>query len=340
MKNRISKLILSLLLIFVSTINIFAENPTSKEEGFNPTPHILHHIADSYEWHLWGDISIPLPVILYTEGNLDVFMSSEFHHGKSKVTKGDRTYKIDHHKIVEENDKKIINVSVTKNVASMILSVLILFFILRKVSAGYKNKKQAPKGIQAFLEPLLLFVRDDIITSSLGPNYKRYTVFLLTIFFFILTNNLLGLTPGAANVTGNISVTLVLSLFTFIIITISANKGYWKHLIKPPGTPLPLLPIMIPIEIFGVFTKPFALMIRLFANITAGHIIIFSLISLIFVASNNGENVVAGWAVAPLSERFVLFIFLIEILVAFLQAYIFTLLSAVFIGLAVKEEDH
>jgi len=340
MKKSLSKLILSLLLIFVSTINIFAENPTSKEEGFNPTPHILHHIADSYEWHLWGDISIPLPVILYTEGNLDIFMSSEFHHGKSKVIRGDRTYKIDHHKIVEENDKKIINVSVTKNVASMILSVLILFFILRKVSAGYKNKKQAPKGIQAFLEPLILFVRDDIIKSSIGPKYKRYTVFLLTIFFFILTNNLLGLTPGAANVTGNISVTLVLSLFTFIIITVSANKGYWKHLIKPPGTPLPLLPIMIPIEIFGVFTKPFALMIRLFANITAGHIIIFSLISLIFVASNNGENVVAGWAVAPLSVMFVLFIFLIEILVAFLQAYIFTLLSAVFIGLAVKEEDH
>ena len=340
MKKTIFKLIFTSLLTLTATTNIFAEDHPIKEEGFNPTPHILHHIADSYEWHLWGDISIPLPVILYTEGNLDVFMSSEFHHGKSKVIRGDRTYKIDHHKIVEENDKKIINVSVTKNVASMILSVLILFFILRKVSAGYKNKKQAPKGIQAFLEPLILFVRDDIIKSSIGPKYKRYTVFLLTIFFFILINNLLGLTPGAANVTGNISVTLVLSLFTFIIITVSANKGYWKHLIKPPGTPLPLLPIMIPIEIFGVFTKPFALMIRLFANITAGHIIIFSLISLIFVASNNGENVVAGWAVAPLSVMFVLFIFLIEILVAFLQAYIFTLLSAVFIGLAVKEEDH
>jgi len=340
MKKRISKLILSLLLIFMSISNIFAENPTSKEEGFNPTPHILHHIADSYEWHLWGDVSVPLPVILYTEGNLDVFMSSEFHHGKSKVIRGDRIYKIDHHNIVEENDKKIINVSVTKNVASMILSVFLLFFILRKVSVSYKNKKAAPKGLQSFLEPLILFVRDDIIKSSIGPKYKKYTVFLLTVFFFILTNNLLGLTPGAANVTGNISVTFVLSLFTFIIITVSANKGYWKHLIKPPGTPLALLPIMIPIEIFGVFTKPFALMIRLFANITAGHIIIFSLISLIFVASNNGENVVAGWAVAPLSVLFVLFIFLIEILVAFLQAYIFTLLSAVFIGLAVKEEDH
>ena len=342
MKKRISKLILSLLLIFMSISNIFAENPTSKEEGFNPTPHILHHIADSYEWHLWGDVSIPLPVILYTEGNLDVFMSSEFHHGKLPVIRGggDRTYKIDHHTIVEENNKDILNLSITKNVASMLISVLLLFFILIKTSRSYKNKKAAPKGLQSFLEPLILFVRDDIIKSSIGPKHKKYTVFLLTVFFFILINNLLGLTPGAANVTGNISVTLVLSLFTFIIITVSANKGYWKHLIKPPGTPLALLPIMIPIEIFGVFTKPFALMIRLFANITAGHIIIFSLISLIFVASNNGENVVAGWAVAPLSVLFVLFIFLIEILVAFLQAYIFTLLSAVFIGLAVKEEDH
>jgi len=341
MKKRISKLILSLLLIFMSTINIFAENPTSKEEGFNPTDDILHHIADSYEWHLWGDISIPLPVILYTEGNFDIFMSSNFHHGKSEVIKGDRIYKIDdHHHIIEKNDREFINLSITKNVASMILSVLLLFFILRKASLSYKNKKVAPKGIQAFLEPLILFVRDDIIKSNIGPKYKKYTMFLLTVFFFILINNLLGLTPGAANVTGNISVTLVLSIFTFIIITVSANKGYWKHLIKPPGTPLALLPIMIPIEIFGVFTKPFALMIRLFANITAGHIIIFSLISLIFVASNNGENVFAGWAVAPLSVLFVLFIFLIEILVAFLQAYIFTLLSAVFIGLAVKEEDH
>jgi F-type H+-transporting ATPase subunit a len=349
MKKSLSKLILSLLLIFVSTINIFAENPTSKEEGFNPTPKILHHIQDAYEWHLWGEgesaVTIPLPVILYTEGNLDIFMSSSFNHGKSQVIKGDRKYKIDLHKdfkdqIVEENNKEFISFSITKNVASMILSVFLLFFLLRKTAISYKNKKEAPKGMQAFLEPLILFVRDDIIKSNIGPKYEKFTMFLMTVFFFILINNLLGLTPGAANVTGNIAVTCVLSMFTFIIITVSANKGYWKHIIKPPGTPTVLLPIMIPIEIFGVFTKPFALMIRLFANITAGHIIIFSLISLIFVASNNGENVVAGWSVAPISTLFVLFIFLIEILVAFLQAYIFTLLSAVFIGLAVKEEDH
>ena len=289
---------------------------------------------------MWGNVSIPLPVILYTEGSLDVFMSSEFHHGESKVVKEDRIYKIDHHHIIEEKGKKILNLSITKNVASMILSTILLFFILGKTSRSYKNKKEAPRGVQSFLEPIILFVREDIIKSNIGPKHEKYTMFLLTVFFFILINNLLGLTPGAANVTGNISVTFVLSMFTFIIITFSANKGYWKHLVKPPGTPTALLPIMIPIEIFGVFTKPFALMIRLFANITAGHIIIFSLISLIFVASNNGVNVVAGWSVAPISVMFVLFIFLIEILVAFLQAYIFTLLSAVFIGLAVKEEDH
>ena len=338
-KNKIKRSFIFLFLV-VSTLNAFGEKTSADSEAFNPTPQILHHIADSYEWHLWGNVSIPLPVILYSEGNWDVFMSSAFHHGKSKVFKGDRIYKIDHHHIIEEQGKKFINLSITKNVASMLLACFLLFFLLLKTSKGYKNKKEAPKGLQAFLEPLILFVRDDIIKSNIGPKYEKYTMFLLTVFFFILINNLLGLTPGAANVTGNISVTFVLSMFTFVIITISANKGYWKHLVKPPGTPIPLLPIMIPIEIFGVFTKPFALMIRLFANITAGHIIIFSLISLIFVASNNGENAIAGWSVAPISVLFVLFIFLIEILVSFLQAYIFTLLSAVFIGLAVKEENH
>ena len=338
MRNIFKRLVI--VLFFLSQGSLFADTQTTKEEEFNPTPHILHHIADSYEWHLWGNVSIPLPVILYSEGSWDIFMSSAFNHGKSNVAKGERIYKIEHHHIVEENNVDFVNLSITKNVASMLLSVIILFFVLMRTTRGYKNKKESPKGVQSFLEPLILFVIDDIIKSNIGPKYKKYTMFLLTVFFFILVNNLLGLTPGAANVTGNISVTFVLSVFTFVIITFSANKGYWKHIVKPPGTPIPLLPIMIPIEIFGVFTKPFALMIRLFANITAGHIIIFSLISLIFVASNNGENVIAGWSVAPISVLFVLFIFLIEILVAFLQAYIFTLLSAVFIGLAVKEEDH
>ena len=158
MKNNIYKLIVTSLLIFVLPVNIFAENQPQKKDGFNPTPQILHHIADSYEWHLWGNVSIPLPVILYTEGNLDVFMSSKFHHGAAKVIKGDRIYKIDHHYIVEENDKKIINLSITKNVASMLLSSFLLLFLLGKTSRGYKSKKEAPKGLQSFLEPVILFV--------------------------------------------------------------------------------------------------------------------------------------------------------------------------------------
>jgi F-type H+-transporting ATPase subunit a len=349
-KKQILRSALISLLVLVSTINIFAENHTdekSKKGTYNPVPKIMHHIQNSHEWHLFDykdnegklhPVSIPLPIILYTNGNLDFFMSSDFNHGNSSVQKEDRIYSIDSHShIVEQKGASIIDISITKNVASMLISVLLILFLLMSTAKGYKKNKYAPKKIQAFLEPLILFVRDDIIKANIGPKYERYTSFLLTVFFFILINNYMGLLPGAANVTGNISVTLVLSVFTFIITTVSANKNYWKHIFNPP-TPLVLMPIMVPIEIFGVFTKPFALMIRLFANITAGHITILSLISLIFIAQSGAGNG-AAWGVAPLSVLFVLFIYLIEILVAFLQAYIFTLLSAVFIGLAVKE-DH
>jgi F-type H+-transporting ATPase subunit a len=342
------------LLVLASTANSFAENHSDEkiEKGaYNPVPKIMHHIQNSHEWHLFDykdgegklhPVSIPLPVILYTNGNLDFFMSSDFHHGHSDVQKENRIYSIDERSHItavntEQKSMSIFDISITKNVASMLISVLILFLLLRATSAGYKKNKYAPKKIQAFLEPLILFVRDDIIKANIGPKYKKYTFFLLTVFFFIFINNLMGLLPGSANVTGNVSVTLVLSAFTFIITTVSANKNYWKHIFNPP-TPLVLMPIMVPIEIFGVFTKPFALMIRLFANITAGHITILSLISLIFIAQSGAGNG-AAWGVAPLSVLFVLFIYLIELLVAFLQAYIFTLLSAVFIGLAVKE-DH
>ena len=197
MKKAIQSLIFTFILISIPGQSISADKEMSNEEAFNPTPYILHHIADSYEWHLWGNVSIPLPVILYTEGNWDVFMSSEFHHGKSKVIRGDRVYKIDHHHIVEENNKKFTNLSITKNVASMLFSSLLLFLIVFKASRAYSRKKTAPKGIQSFLEPVILFVRDDIIKSNIGPKYEKYTMFLLTVFFFIfLINNLLGLTPG------------------------------------------------------------------------------------------------------------------------------------------------
>ena len=349
-KNYILKSALISLLVLVSTTNIFAENHSTEkaeQKTYNPVPKIMQHIQNSHEWHLLDyrdnegklhPVSIPLPIILYTNGNLDFFMSSEFNHGHSDYEIEDRIYSIDSHgHITEQKGTPIFDISITKNVASMLISVLLILFLLMSTANGYKKNKYAPKKIQAFLEPLILFVRDDIIKANIGPTYKKYSFFLLTVFFFIFINNLMGLLPGSANVTGNISVTLVLSAFTFIITTISANKNYWKHIFNPP-TPLVLMPIMVPIEIFGVFTKPFALMVRLFANITAGHITILSLISLIFIAQSGAGNG-AAWGVAPLSVLFVLFIYLIELLVAFLQAYIFTLLSAVFIGLAVKE-DH
>ncbi len=344
----------TLFILVIFCISFFAEaqaEPSNKSSSTNkeydPKPMIMHHVLNSHEWHLFDyrdsenklhPVSIPLPIILIADGEVDIFLSSEFNHGKEIVKKGNRQYALDEHSHINElNGASIVDLSITKNVASMLLSVLVILLLLISTANGYKKNKYAPKRIQAFLEPLILFVRDDIIKANIGPKYEKYTSFLLTAFFFILINNYMGLLPAAANVTGNIAVTFVLAMFTFIITTFSGNKNYWKHIFNPP-TPTLLMPIMVPIEIFGVFTKPFALMIRLFANITAGHITILSLISLIFmVQSQAGTG--AAFGVAPLSVLFVLFIMFIELLVAFLQAYIFTLLSAVFIGLAVAE-DH
>lgn len=339
-KSQAVIILISLLFPFF----VFAEDQQLNDkpsELYDPVPTIMHHIADAHDWHLWGEgdgaVTIPLPVILYTNEGFDVFMSSEFHHGHATVQKDERTYSIDSHShITEESGMDILDLSITKNVTSMLISVLLLLLILITTSRSYKRKDKTPKGLQAFLEPLILFVRNDIIKENIGDKYKKFTPLLLTVFFFILINNLMGMLPGSANVTGNIAVTFVLSAITFIVTTISGNKNYWSHIFKPPGVPLALMPIMVPIEIIGIFSKPFALMIRLFANISAGHIIILSLISLIFIAQSAMGNS-GAWGVAPVSVLFVLFIYCIELLVAFLQAYIFTLLSAVFIGLAVQD---
>ena len=336
--------ILTILFSLLFSFFIFADDKNSNETStgvYDPVPNIMHHIADAHDWHLWGEgdnsFSIPLPVILYTSEGVDVFMSSDFHHGHSTVQKDNRIYSIDRHShITEASGLDILDISITKNVASMLLSFIILFFVMLIVARGYNKKNVAPKGLQAFIEPLVLFVRDDIIKDNIGKQHAKFTPLLLTFFFFILINNLMGLLPGAANVTGNIAVTFVLSAITFLVTTIFGNKNYWGHIFKPPGVPLALMPIMVPIEIIGIFTKPFALMIRLFANISAGHIIILSLISLIFIAQS-AMGTAGAWGVAPVSALFVLFIYCIEVLVAFLQAYIFTLLSSVFIGLAVQD---
>ena len=348
------RIIISLLVLFVSTSffsqhdnnhnveNHDAESHDSKNEKqeVSIVENVLNHISDAHDWHFFSfkghHYSIPLPVILLTDGNLDVFMSSEFHHGHSEVKKDNRTYTIDKGgKISEASGLSIIDFSITKNVASMFIALIVLILIMSSTARAYKKHK-APKGIQAFIEPIVLFVKDDIVKTNIGSKYKKYLPYLLTLFFFILVNNLLGLLPGAANVTGNIAITIVLSFITLIVTNINGNKAYWGHIFKPPGVPLALMPIMIPIEMVGIITKPFALMIRLFANITAGHIVILSLISLIFMAQS-GLGTGGAFGIAPVSVIFVLFMYLIEILVAFLQAYIFTLLTSLFIGLATSD---
>jgi len=324
-----------------------------QEEGFNARDMIMHHIKDAHEWHFFDipqedgtskPVSLPLPVILAHNGQVDIFMSSAFHHGEESVTKGDNTYMLHHGKIYATNEagdlqfddqhhptnEKPLDLSITKNVAAMFLSIILLLAMFGSAAKSYKKTGGVPRGLAGFLEPLVLFVRDEIAKPNIqGEQYKKFVPFLLTVFFFIWINNLLGLIPVLApNLTGNIAVTMVLALLTFFITQFSAKKPHWKHVFLPP-VPWWLYPIMIPVEVIGLFTKPFALMIRLFANITAGHILILSLVSLIFIF----ESV----AMSALSIPFMVFMNTLELLVAVLQAYIFTLLSALFIGMATEE---
>lgn len=312
-----------------------------EKEGFNVGEMIMHHIKDEHGWEFAHGVTLPLPVIIYSQDRgLEVFSSS--HLANEAVYNG---YKQEHgkiHRVSEagavDHEAKFIDFSITKNVASLLLSAIILLVVFSSVRKGYlANKGKAPKGLQSFLEPIILFVRDEIAKPSIGPKYTKYLPYLLTLFFFILVNNLLGLLPGAANVTGNIAVTLVLAFITFLIVTFSGNKHYWLHILKPTGVPLALLPIMVPVEIVGVFMKPISLMVRLFANITAGHIIILSLLGLLFMA-NSMAGAGTSLAISPVVVFFSIFLNLIELLVAFLQAFIFTLLTAMYIGSAV--EDH
>jgi F-type H+-transporting ATPase subunit a len=324
------------------------------EEKFDPTKVVMEHIADSHVWHVAGHFSFPLPVILYTPQGFEFFSSGNFHHGESDYQGAHNTYRL-----VEETGEqsigqnffnkqiKVINAagqvdetatasvmdfSITKNVAAMLLTAAILLIVFTSVASAYKKRQgKSPKGLQSFLEPIIVFVRDDIAKPNIGHDFAKFMPFLLTIFFFILINNLLGLIPifpGGANVTGNIATTFILALATLVVVNVNGNKYYWKHVFAP-DVPKWMYVIMIPVEFIGIISRPFALMVRLFANITAGHIIVLSLISLIFIFKS--------LAIAPVSVAFVIFMDVLELLVAFLQAFIFTLLSALFIGMAVEE---
>ncbi len=312
--------------------------------------YIDHHLLDAHDFTLMVDkeghhIGFPLPVIFYDNG-IHSFMSNKegFTHGETTEVDGSY-YKLHHEKIYKTDvagnlsfdkeghvtSEKVLDLSITKSVLIILLTSVFMLLLFTGMAKSYK-RSQVPTGAARFLEPLVIFVRDEIAIPNIGHKYKRFIGYLLTVFFFILFLNVLGLMPFGINVTGNITMTFFLAILTYLITTFSANKDYWKHIFWMPGVPVPMKLIMLPIELLGTITKPFALMIRLFANMTAGHIVVMSLIGLIYVF----KNVVAGVAFPFLT----LVIYLLEVLVAFLQAYIFTMLSALFIGMAVQEHEH
>ncbi|MBS1496900.1 MAG: F0F1 ATP synthase subunit A [Bacteroidetes bacterium] len=352
-----SKSIKSLLVLSLSALFVlFApgvkaqEHEEVKKEGFNAKEVIFGHIMDAHEFHFLEfessdgqkhPLSIPLPVILYSpQKGVSVFMASKFEHGHAEVD----GYKLNEEgKIVPvDANVKVYDLSPTRNVVQMILALALLCWLMVSVAKIYKKGQgvvSAPKGKQNLVEVLVIFIRDEVAKPNLGHKVNKYLPFLLTVFFFILINALVGLIPGSANVAGNIAFTLLLGVIAFIVILASSNKHYWTHILNPPGVPLGVKFILIPVEILSVFIKPFALIIRLFANMVAGHIIIICLISMIFIF---GEKIAsgAGWGISPVSVAFTIFIYFIEILVAFLQAFIFVMLTAVFIGQAFEGEHH
>ena len=326
------------------------ENAVHTQEKFNAKKVIFGHIMDAHEFHFFEyegsdgqkhPISIPLPVILYSpQKGLSIFMSSAFEHGHKEVD----GYKLNEEgKIipVDASVQEVYNFSLTRNVVQMILALTLLTWLMVSVAKTYSKGHgvtTAPKGKQNLVEVLVIFIRDEVAKPNLGHKANQYLPYLLTVFFFILINNLIGLIPGTANVTGNIAFTIVLGLISFVVIMFSSNKHYWGHIFNPPGVPGFVKPILVLVEFLSVFIKPFALIIRLFANMVAGHIIIICLISLIFIF---GEiNSAIGWGASPVSIAFTIFIYFIEILVAFLQAFIFTVLTAVFVGQAFEGEHH
>ncbi len=318
---------------------------------------IIEHITDSYEWHIMtvGEhhISIPLPVIFYDKGNWYIFSSSKFHHGSSAY-KGyyiSKTSGINQGKIVRKNSegKEVrpqFDISITKTIFAIMINAFLVILIFLSIAKAYKRRKgKAPKGLQSLVEPLIVFIRDDVAKSSIGDKrYERYLPYLLSLFFFIFLSNMMGIVPffpGGANVTGNIGVTGVMAAFTFVITTVSGNKHYWTDIFNTPGVPwwlkipVPLMPI---VEVMGVFTKPIVLMIRLFANMSAGHTVILGFVSLVFIFGKVSMGL--GYGVSVVSVGFSIFLDLLELLVAFIQAYVFTLLSALYFGMATEVPEH
>jgi F-type H+-transporting ATPase subunit a len=373
--RRIKSLLVAGFSVFlVSFFNpVLAQEDSAHKEAknsFDAKEIIFGHVLNNHDFHIIDivhddgsihPISIPLPVILYSkQRGLTSFMSSRFHHGEQNYDdymmltseKIDKL-KLDPKKysaqdIVAVDNKglidpsvRIYDISLTRNVVQMFIGLALFTWVMLVIARKYKfgqGVTSAPKGSQSLLEPVITFVRDEVAKPNLGPSSDKYLPFLLTIFFFILINNIIGLIPGSANVTGNIAFTVVLGVTSFVVILFSSDKYYWGHIFNPPDVPLGVKFILVPVEFISVFIKPFALIIRLFANMVAGHIIIICLISLIFIFGN--MNKYAGWGTVPFSVAFTIFIYFIEVLVAFIQAFIFAMLTAVFIGQAIEGKHH
>ncbi len=325
------KFLLTLLICFSSNFLVLSADKAEGED-FNMGEMIMHHVLDDYQYEIMHGLVIPLPVILYTEKNgLLIFSSSNlFDNDHVPLEEGYNGFKYYHGKLKPiDQDASYVDLSITKNVAFLILTATLMILVFLSVAKGYSKKNSAPKGIQALFEPVIIFVRDDIVKPNIGQNYEKYLPYMLTLFFFIFFGNVLGLMPGAANLTGNIAVTLSLALFTFLITNFSGNKHYWKHIFWTPGIPIIMRVIILPIELIGVFSKPISLMIRLFAAITAGHIVLLSFIGLIFIFQS--------YFVGVMSALFVVGLNLVELMVAGIQAYVFTMFSSVYIGLATED---
>tara|TARA_R110002020_G_scaffold122487_7_gene278007 strand:- start:18071 stop:19147 length:1077 start_codon:yes stop_codon:yes gene_type:complete len=340
-------------------INAFANEKEPSTEGSEGglkaqiSEYIDHHLMDSHDFTLFTldeeaneHVGFPLPVILWDNG-LKVFMSSKFHHGESVAEVDGEHYKLYHGKIYATDaqgtieydsehhptNRKPLDFSITKNVVSMLFISLLMFWLFRSLARSYAKNGGIPIGVGRYFEPLVVFVRDEIAIPNIGAkHYRKYMSFLLTIFFFIWFLNLLGMTPIASNVTGNIAVTFGLAIITFLITTFTANKNYWGHIFWMPGVPVFMKVVLAPIELLGMFIKPFSLMIRLYANMTAGHVVLMSIIGLMFLFKS--------WIGSPLSFGLAFALSILELLVAALQAYIFTMLSALYFGMAREEAHH
>lgn len=361
--------LLAILLVFNSSAAIAQHEghdhaqEAHAEEPFNAGAMIMHHVADAHSIHMWlpglGELNIPLPVILHSEKGLHIFSSGKFydhdtHELIPHTTEDGVTYVLEHehvyfaddhgHAQLDEfgNHLGPLDLSITKSVFGMLLMMALMVFIFVRVANRYrKTNNGAPKGAQSLLEPLILFIRDEVAIPSIGAKRAdKFMPFLLSVFFFIWMCNMLGLIPfvGGFNITGTLAITLVLAAFVFIITTINGNRHYWGHIFWPPGVPLPIKVILVPIEVAGLFIKPVVLMVRLTANITAGHIIILAFVSLVIIFGQ--QSMVVGYGVGVGAVIFMVLMFFIELLVAFLQAYVFTLLAALYFGDATQEAHH